>query len=123
MPRPISEWTPHELLPIIPPRVLCVCVEGSGAKVRPCFSACGAEVVEHRPRLDPGQLPAGVDREDLVEVLGPVHHDGDVAAAAGQARAAAAREDRRAVLAGRPRPSRSRRRRSSGITTPIGTWR
>ena len=33
-PQPITEWTPHELLPIIPPSVLCVWVEGSGAKVR-----------------------------------------------------------------------------------------
>ena len=39
MPSPISEWMPHELLPIIPPSVLCLCVEGSGAKVRRCFSA------------------------------------------------------------------------------------
>jgi hypothetical protein len=33
VPRPISEWTPQELLPIMPPSVLWVCVEGSGAKV------------------------------------------------------------------------------------------
>ena len=59
----------------------------------------GAEDVEHRARLDPRQLRRGVDREDLVEVLRPVDDDGDVAAAAGQARAAAAREDRGAAPA------------------------
>ena len=64
MPRPISEWTPHELLPIIPPSVQCLCVDGSGAKVRWCFSASRAELVEDRPRLDPRELPLGVDRED-----------------------------------------------------------
>ena len=31
---PITECTPQELLPIMPPSVLWVCVEGSGAKVR-----------------------------------------------------------------------------------------
>jgi hypothetical protein len=35
----ITERTPHELLPIIPPSVQWSCVEGSGPNVRPCASA------------------------------------------------------------------------------------
>ena len=31
---PISAWTPHELLPIMPPSVQRLCVAGSGANVR-----------------------------------------------------------------------------------------
>ena len=30
----ITEWTPHALLPIIPPSVQWLCVDGSGANVR-----------------------------------------------------------------------------------------
>ncbi len=42
-------------------------------------------------------LRSGSIARTLVQVLGPVDHDGDVAAAAGQAGAAAAREERRAM--------------------------
>src|SRR5262249_24346241 len=35
----IIEWTPQELLPIIPPRLQYSCVEGSGPKVRPYWLA------------------------------------------------------------------------------------
>ncbi len=72
---------------------------GVGGEGQVVLLGLGAEDVEHRPGLHPRQLRRGVDREDLVEVLRPVHHDGDVAAAAGQARAAAPRQERCTVAA------------------------
>src|SRR5205807_5235452 len=50
-------------------------------------------------RLDPREPALGVDLDDLVQVLGEVDDDGDVAALAGKTGAAAVRKNRRAVLA------------------------
>src|SRR6266702_3097197 len=50
----ITECTPQELLPIMPPRVQRSCVAGSGPKVRRCFSAalrgerCATAAGQHR---------------------------------------------------------------------------
>ena len=59
-----------------------------------------AQPVEDDARLDARELPLGVDLDDPVQVLGEVEDDRDVHALTREARAAAAREDRRAVLAG-----------------------
>src|SRR5205814_283475 len=61
----------------------------------------GPQGVEHAPGLHVAELPLPVDLDDAVEVLGEVHHDGDIAALPGEAGAAAAGEDRGAVPAGR----------------------
>ena len=95
----ISPCTPQELLPIIPPSVQCVCVAGSGPKVSLCFSAA----LRRSSRMMPGSTRAnfscGVQLPDAVHVLREIEDHGDVAALSRQRRAAAAREDRRAVFA------------------------
>ena len=101
-----SECVPHELLPIMPPSVQRLCVDGSGPKVSWWRSARVAKRVEHDARLHPRESIAGIELEDPVHVLREVEHDRDVAALAGEARAGAAREHRRAVL-----PAQLRRRR------------
>lgn len=58
-----------------------------------------SQVIQHTARLHGGQFPGRVDSDDSVHVLGEIHDDCDVAALAGQACAAAARQDGRAVLA------------------------
>ena len=69
---------------------------GIGREGQAVLLGLAAELVEHACRAGLGPAFArGRSPEHLVEVLGPVDHDGDVAAAAGQARAAAARQDRR----------------------------
>ncbi len=51
------------------------------------------------PGSHAGQPPLRVELDDLVDVLGEVDDDGDVAALPGERRAAAAPKERRAVLA------------------------
>src|SRR5207248_9059914 len=58
-----------------------------------------AQVVEDAARLYARDAAAGVDLEDVVEVLREVDQHRRVAALAGEARAAAAEDDRRPVLA------------------------
>src|SRR5207237_6388571 len=58
-----------------------------------------AEVVEYAARLYTRDAAVWVDLEDVVEVLREVDQDCRVAALAGEARAAAAQDDRRPVLA------------------------
>ena len=53
-----------------------------------------AQVVEHDARLDARELALGIELDDAVQVLGEVDDDRDVAALAGEARAAAARQHR-----------------------------
>ena len=107
----------------MPPSVLWSCVAGSGPKVRPCFVGLVAQVVEDAARLDAGDAALGVDLENAVQVFREIDHDGGVAALAGEARAAAARQDRR-VVAPADRDGLARRLpRVFGITTPIGTCR
>ena len=56
------------------------------------------QVVEDQPGLHARELPFRVEVEDAVQVLREIEHDGDVAALAGEARAAPARKERRFVL-------------------------
>ena len=108
--RAITECTPQELLPIIPPRVQWSCVDGSGPNVRPCSSAASAKPVEDDARLDARELAHRIDLEDPVQVLREVEDDRDVAASGrpGWCRRRARGRARRAR--GRRRPSRRRRR-------------
>ena len=95
-----SECVPQELLPNMPPRVQWRCVDGSGPNVKPCSMAAPRRVVKDAAGLDRAEFSLGIDGEDAVQVLGEIHDDGDIAALSGQARAAAAREDRRTELPG-----------------------
>ena len=56
--RAISEWTPHELLPIIPPSVQRLCVDGIGRE-RQVVRFCGVA------RRDRGRCPAARARPAL----------------------------------------------------------
>src|SRR5581483_3745252 len=58
-----------------------------------------AQVVADQAGLDAGVAVARIDFEDLVQVLGPVNHDGGVAALSGEAGAAATGEQGRAEAA------------------------
>ena len=58
-----------------------------------------AQVVEDQARLNARELARRVDVQRAVQVLGEVQHHGDVAALTREARAAAARQHRRLVLA------------------------
>jgi hypothetical protein len=58
-----------------------------------------SQIVEYDARLDPGEPLRGVDGQDMVEVFGVVDDHRSVAALARQARAAAARQEGRAMLA------------------------
>lgn len=49
-----TEWAPHALLPIMPPRVQRECVDGSGPKVSPC----GRTASRSRSRTSPGWTTA-----------------------------------------------------------------
>ena len=97
----ISAWTPHELLPIMPPSVQRLCVAGSGAKVRWCTSAASRSAIEHDAGLHARDLRRRIEREDAVQVLREIDHHRDVAALPGEAGARAARQDRRADFAAR----------------------
>ena len=79
----------------------CRCVAGSGPNVRPCRFGRVAQVVQHAAGLRGSQAAVGVDPDRPVDVFGEIHHDGDVAALASQARAAAAAEKRGAELPSR----------------------
>ena len=57
--------------------------------------------IEHDAGLHARDLRRGIERDDAVQVLREVHDDRDVAALAGEARARAARQDRRAGFAAR----------------------
>ena len=54
--------------------------------------------VEHRARLDASDFPRRVDAQHAIEVFRHVHDDGDVAALTGEARTAAAGQNRRTML-------------------------
>ena len=57
-----------------------------------------AQIVEHHAGLDPGGAVLRVDGQDVVQVFAVVDDDSGVAALAGEAGAAAARQHRRAVF-------------------------
>src|SRR6185503_12589771 len=56
-------------------------------------------LIQHAARLHPGIFFLGVDLNDLVEVLGEINDHGDVAGLSTEAGTAAARQQRRAMLA------------------------
>ncbi len=60
---------------------------------------CVSQVVEHAAGLHARRLAVPVDPLDTVHVLGHVDHDSGVARLAGEACSAAARDNRRAILA------------------------
>jgi hypothetical protein len=60
-----------------------------------------AQRVEHAAGLDARALARRVELEDAVQILREIQHDGDVAALSAQARAATARQHRRAMLPAR----------------------
>jgi hypothetical protein len=72
---------------------------GIGAEGEVVLLGRVAQLVEHEPRLDPRPPGPRVEVEDPVEMLGEVEDDRDVAALACEARAAAARQHRRAEAA------------------------
>ena len=72
---------------------------GSGPKVRCAARPRRAGSSRTQPGSTAREAALRIDLEDAVQVLGEIDHDGDVAALAGQAGAAAARENRRAMLA------------------------
>jgi hypothetical protein len=60
----------------------------------------GTKSVEHDSGLHAGDAAGGIDFQNLVHVPGEIENDGDIAALAGERRAAAAAEERRAEFAG-----------------------
>src|SRR5437764_11271562 len=58
-----------------------------------------AQIVENRGGLHAGAVIGGIEVEDLVQVLGKIHHHGNIAALAGERGASATREQRRAMFA------------------------
>ena len=84
----------------MPPSVQWLCVAGSGPKVRPCCSAASRRSSSTHAGLHPREPPASesISRTRFMYFEKSMTHR-DVAALAGEARAAAARQDRRAVRA------------------------
>ena len=78
--------------------------------------------VEDAAGLDGAEPLLRVDTDDMMQVLGEVHHDSDVAALPGEAGAAAARQHRGTELAGRGH-GRNHVVDGPGTTTPIGVCR
>src|ERR1700691_5459689 len=95
----MTECTPQELLPIMPPRVQRSWVAGSGAKVRWCFSAAARRVSSTTPGCTRAMRREGSDFKNLRHVLGEIQNDSDVAALAGERGATAAAEQRSVELA------------------------
>ena len=59
-----------------------------------------AQVIEHHSWLHPGIFLFRIKLKNLVQVFGKINHHGHIAALPGQARASAAGQNRRAMLAG-----------------------
>ncbi len=95
----ITECTPHELLPIMPPSVHHRCVAGSGPNVRPTRSASSRRRSSTTPGCTRACRLRGIDGEDAVAVPREIEDHRHVAALPRQAGAGAAREDGRAELA------------------------
>ena len=65
----------------MPPSVQWLCVDGIGPEGQAVLLGRVAEVVEHAcPAATRASSPLGVDLEDVVQILGEVHDDRDVAA-------------------------------------------
>ena len=97
--RPSAQCMPHELLPIMPPKRAVAVGRRIGTEGERAVSAAFAQLVEDDARLHAAQLSSGSISSIVVHVLREIHHHRDVAALAGEARAAAAREHRRAEAA------------------------
>src|SRR3954452_6543121 len=70
-----------------------------GAECKVVGLCGGAQVIEHEAGTDARELFVDVQLKDLIHVLRPVHHDGNVTSLPRERSAAAARENRRAELA------------------------
>ncbi len=110
-----TECAPHELLPIMPPSVQRLWVDGSGPKAQ---AVRGDGVLEacpgRRPAGRPPCAPRGPRRARRVHVPGEVQHDARAGGLPGDRRAPAARHDRHAV-----RPA-DRQRRGHVVGVPRG---
>ena len=95
----ITECTPQELLPIMPPRVQRSWDGRIGPEGQMMFFGSVAEMIEHHSGLDPGNAPRRIDLQDVAHVLREIQDHGNVAALAGKRGAASAAEDGRAILA------------------------
>ena len=93
----MTEWTPQELLPIMPPSVQCVVGRGVRTEGEVVRLRGIPQIVEHDPWLDARPASRRVQLEKLVVVLAVVDEHRDVAALARQAGAAAPRDDRDVV--------------------------
>ena len=96
---------------------------GIGAEGEVVRSARLRKRIEDDARLHARERASRIELQDAVHVLREVEHHGDVAALAGEAGAGAPRQDRRADIAGTPRPPPTTSSASRGTTRPIGTWR
>ncbi len=84
----------------MPPRFARLLVATSGPNCRPCLRGGGVELIEHHARLHAGRAGLRVQLDDLVHVLAEVQHDARADRLPGEARAAAARDERDAGLGG-----------------------
>ena len=83
----------------MPPSVLRLCVAGSGPNVRPCLPAAFRSSSSTMPGSHARILLLRIQLHDAVHVLREVEQNGDIHRLPGNARAAAACDDRRAVPA------------------------
>ena len=119
---PITECTPHELLPIIPPSVQWLCVEGSGANIKPCCLAASCNESKMTPgstwavRVSGSRLTTRFMYFDVSRTTATLQHWPAKLVPPPRARMGAPKL--RAISTVIITSSVSR-----GMTTPIGTWR
>ena len=97
----MTECTPQESLPIMPPSVQRLWVTGSGPKVRSRRSAAARSVSRTTPGCTRAVLPVVVEHQDLVHVAREVEDHGLVAGLPGEAGAAPPGQDHGAVAPAR----------------------
>ena len=64
---------------------------GIGCESETCFAGCVTQVIEHHAGLRSCRLRITVYLQDLVQILGKIHHHGNVATLPAQAGAAVMR--------------------------------
>ena len=115
---------PQELLPIMPPSVLRLCVAGIGAEGEPVLAGGVPQFVQHDAGLARAHSArSGFNSTMRFMYLEKSSSDSDVDGLSRDARAAAARDDRARRAGGRRRAYAPRRRHLCGSTTPIGSMR